>query len=148
MSIQKQEFYEGAALLHLVTSGFVERLRYEAPFFVANERAWLYLKYCTRNRTPWGFTFGQSEREMLQQRSLTNKDLFLGLVCGSDGVAAVSFTDYCAAAGTDDGAIRISCARRRGEHYAVSGPAGDLPSKVPPIAWRRLLSEAHNEPLQ
>ena len=87
MAIKKQEFYEGAALHLLVRSGLVERIIYNAPFFTCNNRLSIMLKYTTKSRTPWGFTFTTDEQAALKLRALESK-VKIGLVCGADGVAA------------------------------------------------------------
>ena len=38
MAIKKQEFYEGAALHLLARTGTVASMRYNAPFFIFNDR--------------------------------------------------------------------------------------------------------------
>ena len=38
MTIKKQEFYEGAALHILACTGEITAIRYEAPFFLLNNR--------------------------------------------------------------------------------------------------------------
>lgn len=62
MAIKKQEFYEGAALHLLVRSGGIMSIRYEAPFFLLNDNVLIYLKYSTKGRSPWGFTFTTDEQ--------------------------------------------------------------------------------------
>ena len=87
MAIAKQAFYEGAAL-HLVTcTGDVRRIRYEAPFFLLNDSVLTLLKYSTRSRSPWGFTFTGDEQVLLRGKASEHR-IVLGLVCGADGVAA------------------------------------------------------------
>lgn len=138
MSIEKQEFYEGAALHILARTGRVESVRYHHPFFVLNDQLFVYLKYSTRGRSPWGFTFMPDEQAALKSRS-SAAEIVIGLICGSDGVAAVPFESYCDIAVSRGSAIHISCYRQLGEHYEVNGPDGTLGGKVPPSNWRRLL---------
>jgi hypothetical protein len=71
MPIRKQEFYEGAALHLLARQGAIERLRYELPQFIVNESLRLHIKYSTKNRSPWGFTFVPDERQLLVARAHT-----------------------------------------------------------------------------
>jgi hypothetical protein len=87
MAIKKQEFYEGAALHLLARAGDIASIRYDPPFFLLNEELLVLLKYCTKGRSPWGFTFTSDEQMILQRRASQSR-IVIGLVCGADGVAA------------------------------------------------------------
>lgn len=138
MAIKKQEFYEGAALHLLARAGGITSIRYEAPFFVLNNRIAVHLKYSTKGRSPWGFTFMPEEQVLLQRRA-SQSEIVIGLVCGADGVAALMYADYRGLAAVRDASIHIACYRRHGEHYEVSGPDGTCGSKVAPSKWLKIL---------
>lgn len=138
MAIKKQEFYEGAALHLLVRSGGIESIRYEAPFFVLNDDLLVYLKYSTRGRSPWGFTFMPDEQVLLRTKA-TKFRIVIGLICGADGVAAFNYAAYQSVAAPRRSAIHVSCYRRHGEHYEVNGPDGAFSEKVAPSDWKRIL---------
>ena len=138
MAIQKQEFYEGAALHLLVRNAGEVNLRYDHPFFVADERLLIHIKHSTKKRSPWGFTFTPDEQVALEQRS-TKLSVWLGLVCGADGVAAVGYDEYRRIAQLRDSSIHVACYRRHRQHYEVSGPDGTIDRKVAPSEWHRLL---------
>jgi len=76
MAIKKQEFYEGAALHLLARNGGIAGIRYESPFFVLNDDPWVLLKYSTRGRSPWGFTFMPDEQVLLQVRASKLRQAF------------------------------------------------------------------------
>lgn len=138
MGIKKQEFYEGAALYLLARSGAGVSIRYESPFFRLNEQLLVYLKYCTRGRSPWGFTFTTDEQLTLKNRASQLK-IVIGLVCGADGVVALGYDAYRSVAAPRECALRIACYRRHGEHYEINGPDGRLDGKVAPSNWLRIL---------
>jgi hypothetical protein len=138
MAIKKQEFYEGAALHLLARSGRITALRYEPPLFVVNNRLRVLLKYSARPRSPWGFTFTPDE-QLLLERNAPRLDTVIGLVCGSDGVATVTYEAYKAIAAPRPAALHLACYRSHGAHYLVSGPDGTLPRKVAPSTWQRIL---------
>lgn len=138
MGIKKQEFYEGAALHMLVRAGNIINARYDAPFFVLNNRLLVYLKYSTQVRSPWGFTFMPEEQSLLASQALQH-EIVIGLICGSDGVVGITYDAYRTVANPRRGALRVACYRNHGEHYEVNGPDGRLETKVPPSAWRRIL---------
>lgn len=70
MSIKRQEFYEGAALHILARSGNLQGVRFESPFFVLNDSLYVLLKYSTKGRSPWGFTFSTDEQRKLRDKAL------------------------------------------------------------------------------
>ena len=140
MAIKKQAFYEGAALHLLASTNAIKNIRYEAPFFVMNDRTFVYLKYSTKGRSPWGFTFMPDEQALLQGSASKQKTV-IGLICGADGVAGFTYEAYRGVAAPRKSAIHIACYRRHGEHYEVNGPDGAFDEKIAPSSWRRLLQD-------
>jgi hypothetical protein len=138
MAIRKQEFYEGAALHLLARSNRVTAVKYDPPFFIINDQISVCLKYSTKGRSPWGFTFTPDEQRLLRSRAKNSK-LIIGLICGSDGVAAITFDDYRGIAGRRRSSIHIACYRKHGKHYGVFGPNGELNRKIAPSVWQRIL---------
>lgn len=140
MAIKKQEFYEGAALHLVARSGLLTSVSYDAPFFLFNNQLSVLLKYCTKNRSPWGFTFTPDEQSLLSARASKFRTA-IALVCGADGVAAFSYEKYASVATPRKGPIHISCYRPHGAHYEVNGPDGALAKKVAPSSWQRILED-------
>jgi hypothetical protein len=138
VGIRKQEFYEGAALHVLARTGVITSIHYKAPFFMLNGHLTILLKYCTRGRSPWGFTFTPEEQESLQQRG-ADSELEIGLICGADGIAAFSYREFVGIAAPRATALHIACYRQHGEHYAIKGPDGLLDGKVAPSKWQKIL---------
>ena len=93
MSIRKQQFYEGAALHLLACGGSIKSIRYAAPFFVVNGDVLVHLKYSAKSRSPWAFTFTRDEQSLLG-KAATGARLVIGLICGADGVAALTYERY------------------------------------------------------
>jgi hypothetical protein len=140
MAIKKQEFYEGAALHLIARTGQIRSVRYDAPFFLLNDRITVLFKYSTKNRSPWGFTFTEDEQRQLSSQP-TQHQIVIGLICGSDGIAALSFESYLTIAPMRDSAIHVSCYRDHGEHYEIGGPDGSLKRKIAPSSWQRILDD-------
>lgn len=138
MGIKKQEFYEGAALHLLARSGSITSLRYEPPFFELNGHTTVLLKYSTRGRSPWGFTFMPEEQISLREKATAGRTV-IGLVCGADGVASFDYAAYQEIAGVRDASLHVACYRKHGEHYEVSGPEGVIGRKIAPSNWPRIL---------
>lgn len=137
MGIQKQEFYEGAALHQLIRGSAGVRISYVAPFFVIDEKLQVHLKYSTAVRSPWGFSFMPDEQQSMRKRSC-EMPLMIGLICGADGIAALPYEKYLHVAAVRDAAIWVSCARLHREHFEVSGPEGTVTRKIAPSDWSRL----------
>jgi hypothetical protein len=141
MGIQKQEFYEGAALHQLIRgSKRMNSIAHAPPCFVFNGNLQVHLKYSTAKRSPWGFTFLPDEQVLLGHRA-REMPMVIGLVCGSDGVAAVPYEDFIMVARAKNVALRVSCRRNHREHFEIVGPDGTLPAKVAPSDWIRLLGK-------
>lgn len=135
MAIAKQEFYEGAAIHALVCSGGVRRIVYDHPFFVVNESVRCYVKYSTRVRSPWSFTFAPQE----QKRLHLSPNVMIAMVCGSDGVVAITSEEYSPIAAVRPVSIHLGCHREHRSYYEVVGPDGDLGRRISPSRWKRLL---------
>ena len=138
MAIKKQEFYEGAALHQLARRGKVRSLRYKPPFFHVNEDFIVLLKYCTKTRSPWAFTFTPEEQQLLGSTAQGSR-VAIGLVCGADGIVSLDYHAFSRIVGRRTIAARVACFRLHREHYEVSGPEGVLPRKVAPSDWQRIL---------
>lgn len=138
MAIKKQEFYEGAALHLLARNGKISSIKYAPPFFLLNDTILVNLKYSTKVRSPWGFTFTSDEQELLHKKAI-EFEVIIGLICGSDGVAALPYDSYRKIAAPRHSAVHIACQRNHGQHYQVSGPDGILLGKVAPSNWQKIL---------
>ena len=125
--------------MHLAArTGRVRSLRYEQPFFLFNDTLAVMLKYSTGIRSPWAFTFTPEEQEQLQ-KSASGYQTAIGLICGADGVAALTYESFLAVAAPREAALHLACFRRHGEHYELSGPDGKLKRKIAPSNWQKIL---------
>jgi len=139
MSIRKQDFYEGAAIYQLVRTGTVTSIGFESPFFLLNNCLKVHLKHCTKKRSPWSFTFTQDEQLRLQSASTLNR-MVIGLICGDDGIATLSYEDFTRIVFGKDASVRVACSRNHNEHYSIHGPSGEVDGKVAPSSWLRILT--------
>ena len=140
MAITKQDFYEGAALNLVARTGLIVGIINHAPFYVLNGRVAVLLKYSTKGRSPWGFSVSENEQAQLKRRAL-KIETAIGLICGSDGVVALSYQLFASIATPRSSAIHLSCYRDHGEHYEVSGPDGKLSKKIAPSSWNKIIDQ-------
>src|SRR4051794_29356158 len=106
MSLRKQDFYEGAALYRIARTGQLTNVKYVQPFFILNEFKSVLLKYSTKGRSPWSFTFTPDEQILLQKSSV-EYDAIIGLICGHDGVAALPYPSFRTVASLRESSIHI-----------------------------------------
>jgi hypothetical protein len=139
--IDKQEFYHGAAITRLLEDPRCERVRPHDFGYVVNEAVFVFLKYSTKGRSPWGFVFSSEEAQRLD--GIPTR-VFTGLICGGDGICAVAWEDVKALLGATAGSGRIAVRRRFNEQYGVSGPAAELKGKVPVKAWPSLVLDPYS----
>ena len=143
MTIKKQHFYEGAALYQLILTNKVGRVTYAHPFFIINDKYAILLKYSTSKDSPWSFVFTPFELQKID--SPTHEFRYLmGLVCGSDGVVALSVKQFNQVANVKGDTMRIGCHRKFDEQYRIVGPAGTLPKRISRNAWIKLLDGDHD----
>ena len=95
MTIDKLEFYHGAALTKLLNFG--EKLSIQTfpsesnATFTINGNIGVYIKYSAKRMTPWVFTFKKIHQVELKAISELHKETFLVMVCGSDGITCVNY---------------------------------------------------------
>lgn len=141
MGIQKQEFYEGAALHRLIRAcAEPVRVLHAPPFFILNSLLAVHFKYSTSKRTPWGFTLLPAEQGRLKDAAET-LSVVIAFVCGSDGIAALPYKDYLRVVASSEAASSLVCRRLYKEHYEISGPGGTLERKVAPSNWCSILNK-------
>jgi hypothetical protein len=137
--IAKWEFYHGVALVRLLKDKRFQTVRKDRLGYIVNDRVFVFVKYTTKARTPWMFTFGQKEVEQLNSLATTFRDIIVVLVCAGDGICAVSWCDASRLLGNKGG--WISTRRKFNEQYAVAGQAGQLSGKDSLSEWPSIVFE-------
>lgn len=113
-------------------SVIIRKLRdYPSGTFLINDRAGLLIKYATRRKGPWGFTFAAEHKRAIEGLSYAYEGLVIALVCGRDGIAAISYNDISTILTlADDKAQAVSVRRRLRRMYSISGPVAELKHRV------------------
>lgn len=130
--------YHGAVLLELVSraaDGVSVRLLPSpspgrAACYVVDECVGIHVKHSAARLRPWQFSFTRDCVSEIHDVSRRLASMFVALVCRTDGVACLSLNELQVlgfAPGADRFGLRLD--RRRGHHYSITGPAGNLPTK-------------------
>jgi hypothetical protein len=131
--IDKQEYYHGAAIIRLLEDERCQKLRQHNLGYMVNDESFIFLKYSTKSRSPWRFSFSSDEIERLNSLADSFKKIILALICGGDGICAISWQEATGLLTNDAG--WISAKRNFNEQYAVAGSQGKLKGKVSLREW-------------
>ncbi len=131
--IDKREFYHGAALIRLLEDVHCQRVRKHEFGYIVNNAAFVFLKYTTKSRSPWRFSFSGDEVHRLNTLAGQFQKIIVAMICGGDGICAISWREASNLLGNNAG--WISAKRKFNEQYAVAGQAGQLHGKVSLSEW-------------
>jgi hypothetical protein len=86
------------------------------------------IKYSTRRLSPWQFSFTIEQLQEIEALALAYRPVWLMLVCGIDGIVALSSGEFVRITESRPGGVAtIRISRKKNAMYRVSGTAGDLP---------------------
>ena len=138
--LDKANYYHGAAIARLLEDENSFSVRKKGLLgYVVNEKVFVFLKYTTKARTPWRFTFDQEDVDRCFSMSLNHEAVISGLICGGDGVCALKWQEVKLLLDGKPGWICIK--RNHNERYGVTGSADELDRKVAVGRWPTLISE-------
>ena len=139
--IDKREFYHGVILNRLLEDGRCQRVQKHEFGYVVNDTVFIFLKYSTKSRSPWRFSFSSDEIKRLNLLAGKFQKIIVTMVCGGDGICAISWRE--ASSFLNDKAGWISARRKFNEQYGVAGQAGKLRGKVPLNEWPLIIFETN-----
>jgi|SRR3989344_2906742 len=137
--IDKLQFYHGAAIISLLENENLSAKKRGSLGYVVNDRVFVFLKYTTKARSPWRFSFDQEDVDRCLKMALEYKVVILGLVCGGDGICALSLEETQYLLNTKPGWISVK--RKHNKSYGVAGSVSELKRKVSVRRWRSIISE-------
>jgi len=142
--LDKSEYYHGAAIIRLLEDERCRAVRKrELLGYIVNEDIFVLLKYTTKARSPWGFTFDQEDVDRCHRMMNEYRKLILGFVCGGDGVCALNWQEANELLNGKPG--RIATGRKHNRSYSVWGTAGELKRKVPVGRWPSIMFETEKQ---
>lgn len=107
--------------------------------YIINDEMIVLLKYSTKNRTPWRFSFTLDEMISIETLCKKNVKIVIALVCGGDGVCAIHAEELHDIMG--DNPEWIAVRRNFKEQYGVAGPKGLLERKIAFQRWPAIVFE-------
>ena len=142
--LDKSDYYHGAAIIRLMDDGRCWSVRkLQQLGYIVNDEVFIFLKYTTKSRTPWGFTFDQEDVERCLKMATEYHNVILGFICGGDGVCALHWCEAKELLGGKAG--RIAAGRKHNHSYSVWGTCGELKQKIPVGRWLSLAFESNNQ---
>jgi len=136
--LDKSGYYHGAAIIRLMDDARCLAVKKRGFLgYVVNNENFVFLKYTTKTRSPWGFTFNQEDVDRCFKMEQEYKNVVLGLICGGDGVCALHLSEAKELLGGKPG--RIAAGRKHNQSYAVWGTEGEWKRKIPLGRWPLLL---------
>jgi len=133
------EFYHGAAIIQVIQDSRCHAIeKIDSGYLINGERP-VAIKYTTKEHSPWRFTVNDDDITRFDTALAHYGDLILALVCGGDGVCALSWRSDRAVLGGLPGWLAVK--RSFNGCYAVSGSQGELARKVAINRWPDLLFE-------
>ena len=77
--LDKFEYYHGAALVRLMEDERCRAVKKRGLLgYVVNDETFVFLKYTTRTRSPWGFAFDQEDVDRCFKMEQEYKNVVLG----------------------------------------------------------------------
>ncbi|MEK7089163.1 MAG: hypothetical protein AAB913_03475 [Patescibacteria group bacterium] len=138
--IDKLHYYHGAAIVSLLEEdGNVSVKKKGLLGYVINNEVFVFLKYTTKARSPWKFSFDQEDVDRCLNMKSEYGTIVLGLICGGDGVCALTWDETQSLLDIRPG--WISAQRKHNESYKVIGSVSKLRRKIPVGRWANIISE-------
>lgn len=145
--IKEFEFYHGAVLARLVHGAkqSVEIGIYPTSSnasYTINKKFGLFIKHSSKRMSPWRFSFAKEHQDEILEMKNKFGEVFLLLVCGEDGIVALSFDELKEILNeTHEPLEWISVVRGKNTEYSIKGSDGLLGHKISRSDFPRKLFE-------
>lgn len=139
--IDKYEFYHGAAIVRLLQDERCAALcRKGLLGYVLNNSVFLFIKYTTKARSPWRFSFDKEDIERADKMALEHERVVFPFVCGGDGICALDWSEARRLLDGNPGWIAV--ARKHNGQYAVWGSVDEHERRISKKRWPEIGFEA------
>lgn len=135
MRIQTQDLYHGAVLTQITEhSSFKALNKVDSTYghYLVNHDTRLFVKYLTKESSPWHFKFGINELQAIQSDLEQTGKVFLCLVCGAETICSLDqqeFSNLIDVTSSEHQSIIVEVPLGGSMH--VKGSAGKLPKTLP-----------------
>ncbi|WP_338472627.1 hypothetical protein R4Z10_07775 [Niallia sp. XMNu-256] len=130
MKIQTQDLFHGAVLTQITEHPSFKALNKADTLYghyLVNHDTRLFVKYLSKETSPWNFKFSVTEMQSIQSDMKLTKNVFLCLVCGQETICALNiqeFTNLIDLTSSESQSIIVEIPPGGSMH--VKGTAGDL----------------------
>lgn len=97
MKIQLQDLYHGAVLTQIAEhTSFKALNKVDSQYghYLINHDTRLFVKYLSKEISPWHFRFSYNELQSIQSDLETSARVFLCLVCGGETICALNIQEF------------------------------------------------------
>ncbi|SFV07297.1 hypothetical protein [Alicyclobacillus macrosporangiidus] len=141
MAIHEMDGYHGRALMQIIRSDeFTSINRYDTSIrsaYVINHNTGLYVKYTTRENSPWRFSFSADEWSRLTPFASRYPRMFMLFVCGYSKFCVLDCSQFISVTSLTGESCWTEISREPGTFFRVRGNVGVLDGSVPPSAYPR-----------
>ena len=135
MAIKEYEFFNGVVLNRLIRKGKpIEIDTFPSDgnnTFMINNKLAIYIKYSNKKISPWRFTFTKKHQEELKIIKDMLDYVYLILVCETDGVVCIEYSELKQILDEHYENIEwVSASRLKREKYALRGSDGKMDFKI------------------
>ena len=135
MSLKEYEFYNGVVLNRLIRKGNPIKIDVFPTSgnnsFMINDKVGLYIKYSSKNISPWRFSFTKEHQQELNIMKQLLDTIYLILVCERDGIVCIEYEELKQVLDEHYEEIEwVSVSRLKREQYSVKGSNGKLEFKI------------------
>jgi len=131
--IEKEDFYHGAAIIKLFEDNRFISIKKGDQGFVINDDIFIFLKYRTKARSPWVFSFDDEDIKLLKGNAESFPKIIIIFICGGDGICPIRGKDLEYLLDNNPGWVSIR--RKYNEQYRVSGSVKSLKRKISMRYW-------------
>ena len=152
--IKNFEFYHGTVFTKLIHHSekpiSISRFMTSSnASYILNGSTGVYIKHSHKRLTPWHFTLSKTHQDEIFQMRGQLQEVFLLLVCGEDGIVALSYDELKEVLDEIYKPTEwISVARNKRKEYTVKGSDGVLSYKVSKHDFPRKIIESTDKAIQ
>ena len=149
MPLKEYEFYNGVVLNRLIRKGNPIKIDVFPTSgnnsFMINDKVGLYIKYSSKNISPWRFSFTKEHQQELNIMRQLLDTIYLILVCERDGIVCIEYEELKQVLDEHYEEVEwVSVSRLKREQYSIKGSNGKLEFKIADSDYPKKIFEKLN----